>query len=128
MRELTKEEVLSARKTVEAVLARNGIEKWEKYVLNPFLFEIALPASVGKVKAVRVFNSMFHALGILPKDVRMHLGDRRRYCAICTDEDNELLCAEFNHPVALGFDEHDEEYQYVIEAIFAKHESEVNAE
>lgn len=128
MRELTRDEVLSARKTVEAVLSRNGIEKWEKDVLNPFLFEIALPASMGKVKAVRVFNSMFHDLGILPKDAKIHLGDRSRYCAICADEDNELLCAEFNHPVVLGFDEHDEEYQYVIEAIFSKHEADVDAE
>ena len=128
MRQLTREEVLSARMTVEGVLARNQVENWDKDVLNPFLFEITVPASVGKVKAVKIFNDMFHELGILQNGMRIRVGEVSDYCAICADENGKSFSAEFNHPVALNFNECDEEYRFTIRAMFPRQGAECEGE
>lgn len=114
MKVLTDEEVIFTRDTIEAVLAKNGIEEWEGDMFNPCLFELKIPVSVGEKKAVKTFNDLFHMMGVLTSGEQLQMGEGRDYCACCEDEDGETYSAIFNHPRAMKFKEGDEEYQFTI--------------
>lgn len=128
MKTLTDNEVVFARKTVEAVLARNGIEQWGGDMLNPYLFELKIPVSVGEKMAVKTFNDLFHTMGILPNGEQLQMSEGRDYCVCCADEDGETYSAIFNHPKAMKFTEEDEEYQFTLKAIHDEQEAEAEAE
>lgn len=128
MKMLTDEEVVSTRNIVETVLARNGIEQWVGDMFNPYLFEVKIHVSVGMKKAVKTFNDLFHAMGILPSGDQVQMGEGRDYCACCVDEDGDTYSTIFNHPRAMEFKEGDEEYQFTLKAIHDKQESEAIAE
>jgi len=128
MREPTDTEAAFVRETVEKVLARNGIEHWNGDMLNPYLIDIMIPASVGAAKAAKTFNELFHELGVLPKDDTLPMSHGRDYCSCCVNEDGNTFSAIFNVPFAKEFKEDDEEFQFTLKAIHAEQEAEAIAE
>ena len=128
MREPTEKEAAFVRETVEKVLARNGIGQWQGDMLNPYLLDVMIPASVGEAKATEAFNDLFHSLGVLPKDDTLPMSNGRDYCSCCVNEDGETFSAIFNVPFAKEFKEGDEEYQFTLKAIHAEQEAEAEAE
>ena len=128
MRELKEEEAAFLRETIEKVFARNGIEQWQGDMLNPYLLDVMIPASVGEAKAAEAFNDLFHSLGVLPKDDTLPMSHGRDYCSCCVNEDGETFSAIFNVPFAKEFKEGDEEYQFTLKAIHAEQEAEAEAE
>ena len=127
MRELTNEDVTFVRGTVRKVMERNGVEYTDDLVAN-YLVEVKIDISVGKDKATRVFNEMFHALGVLPKSDTLPMSECRDYCACCVEEDGKSYCAMFNFPCIINCKEGDEEYQYTLKAINAEQDAEAEAE
>jgi len=128
MRELTKEEAAFVRETMQGVLTRNGIERWNVDMLNPYLVDIMIPVSVGEAKAVKTLNELFHALGVLPEDENLGMAESRDYCASCMNEDGETYSMIFNIPFAKEFKEDDEEYQFTLKAIHESDAAEAEAE
>jgi hypothetical protein len=124
----TTEEASFVRETLDRVIAKNGIDRWHFDVLNPYLLEVQFLVSVGKAKAVKTFNEIFHSLGVLPDDRRLGIGDSGDYCTIWENEDGSTYGATFNAPPAKSFKEGDEEYQFTLKAIFAEQETEAGAE
>ncbi len=127
MREPTDKEVAFVKETVNAVLANNKIAKWQGDMLNPYLLEIKIPLSTGRAKAAQVFNELFHSLGVLPREKDLMLGEASDYCALTVETDN-AISAVFNVPSAKDFKDGDEEYQFVLKAIFDEQEAEAEAE
>lgn len=128
MRYLADEEVIATRDKMETVLARNGIEEWEGDMLNPYLFELKISVSIGEKNAVRIFNDLFHTMGVLSSGEQLQMGEGRDYCACCVDEDGETYSAIFNHLKAMKFKEGDEEYQCTLKAIHDEQEAEAEKE
>ena len=128
MREPTDAEAAFVRETVEKVLARNGIEHWNGDMLNPYLIDIMIPASVGAAKAAKAFNELFHELGVLPKETTLALAEGRDYCVSCMNEDGKTYSAIFNVPFAKEFKEGNEEYQFTLKAIHERDAAEAEAE
>ena len=128
MREPTDKEAEFVRETINQVFARNGIGRWKGDMLNPYLLDIMIPASVGEAKAMKAFNELFHALGVLPENEQIEMAEGKDYCATCMNEDGETYSALFNVPFAKDFKEGDEEYQFTLKAIHAKQDAETEAE
>ena len=128
MRILADEEVISIRDKMETVLARNGIEQWRGDMLNPYLFELKIPTSLGEKKAIKTFNDLFHSMGVLSGAVQLQMSEGRDYCACYMDEDGETYIAMFNHPKAMKFNGGDEEYQFTLKAAHERQEAEAIAE
>lgn len=127
MREPTDKEATFVRETVNTVLTNNKIAKWHGDMLNPYLLEIKVPLSTGRAKAARVFNELFHSLGVLPEEKDLMLGEASDYCAM-TVETDDTISATFNVPFAKDFKEDDEEYQFTLKAINDEQEAEAEAE
>ena len=127
MREPTEREAEFVRRTINDVLARNGIGRWKGDMLNPYLLDVMIPVSVGTAKAVRAFNDLFHTLGVLSADEEIELAEEKDYCATCKNEDG-TYSAIFNAPMAKDFKEGEEEYQYTLKAIRERQEAEDAAE
>lgn len=128
MKILSDEEVISTQKAVEAALARNGIKQWCGDMLNPCLFEITIPVSTGEKKAVKTFNDIFHAIGVLPNDEQLEMSECKDYCASCVDEGGETYSATFNHPKAMKFKKGDNGYEFTLKAICEEQEAEAMTE
>jgi len=124
----TTEEASFVRETLDRVIAKNGIDRFHYDLLNPFMHEVQLLVSVGKTKAVKTFNELFHELGVLPEDKRLGIGDGWDYCAIWANDDGSTYGATFNAPSAKDFKEGDEEYKFTVKAIFAEQAAEAEAE
>lgn len=116
MREPTDKEVMFVRETMNKVLTKNGI-RWKGDMINPYLLDIQVPISVSEAKAAKVFNELFHALGVLPDGETLEIGEGRDYCATCVNEGGEAYSAMFNVPFAKDFKESDEEYQFTIKCM-----------
>jgi len=123
MRELTDEDVVFARGTTRDIMRRNGIDVWDEDLANPYLVEVKVPASVGKVKAAKAFNELFYALGVLPEEKTLSLGEGLDYCATCVNEGGETYSGLYNFPFAKEFKKGDEEYQFTLKAIFDEQEA-----
>jgi hypothetical protein len=123
MREPTDKEAAFVRETIESVLAKGGIGQWRGDMVNPYMLDIQVPVSVGRRKVEKTFNSLFHALGVLPADEVIAIGEGRDYCAAVENEDSETYSALFNVPFAKEFKEGDEEYQFTLKAINAAEET-----
>ena len=95
MREPTDKEVMFVRETMNKVLTKNGI-RWKGDMINPYLLDIQVPISVSEAKAAKVFNELFHALGVLPDGETLEIGEGRDYCATCVNEGGEAYSAMFN--------------------------------
>ena len=125
MRELEEKEAKFVREALGGVLDDNGIGEWAADMPNPYLVELRIPVSVGESKAIKAFNELFHAIGVLPKDDMLPMGESRDYCAIF--DDGTSFGAMFNFPMAKDFRETDEEYQFTMKAINAVEEEEAAA-
>ena len=123
MRELTKEEVIFVRGTLYRVMQRNKVQYSEDLIAN-FLVEAKIPASVGVKKAEKVFNELFHELGVLPPDENIGIGFGRDYCATCVEDGGKSYSAMFNFPCLMECTEDDEDYQYTLKAINAAQDDE----
>lgn len=128
MREPTENEQAFVRETFNDVLARNGITRWRGDMVNPYMIDIQLPVSCGKAKAEETFNDLFHALGVLPAENTLRIGDAHDYCLICANADGETFSGTFNVPFSKDFREEDEEYQFTIKAILEQDEREAQEE
>ena len=118
MRELTDEDVDFVRGTTRDIMIQNGIERWDEDLANPYLVEVKVPVSVGKAKATKAFNELFHALGVLPESKNLPIGEGGDYCATCVNEGGETYGGLYNFPFAKDFKKGDEEYQFTLKAIF----------
>ena len=126
MRELTEKEAKFVREALGGVLDDNGIGEWAADMPNPYLVELRIPVSVGESKAIKAFNELFHAIGVLPENDMLPMGESRDYCAMF--DDGTSFGAMFNFPMAKGFGESDEEYQFTIKAINVAEEEGAAAE
>ena len=117
MRELTDKDIEAAEKTICDNMVGH-VTEWSYGLAAPFLFEVEVPISEGKEDALKAFNKLFHAFGVLPKDATISMSEGRAYCATCVGEDGESYCAMFNHPMAMQFKAGDEEYQFTPKARF----------
>ena len=124
MREPTDKEASFVRETIVSVLAKSGIAQWQGDMVNPYLLDIMVPVSVGRKKAEKAFNALFHALDVLPEGETIAIGEGRDYCAAVANEGGETYSALFNVPMAKEFKEGDEEYQFTFKAINAAQEAE----
>ena len=124
MKELSKNEVEAVYKTICDVM-QGAVLEWTYCSPSPFLFEVRVPAQSGEFvndeeAALKAFNKLFHAFGVLPKDESMAMGKAGSYCMTSVEDDGESYCALFNHPAAMQFQEGDEEYQFTLKAILKR--------
>ena len=121
MKELSKNEVEAVYKTICDVMKGSAVE-WTYCSPSPFLFEVRVPVQSGELvndeeTALKAFNRLFHAFGVLPKDESMAMGKAGSYCMTSVEDEDESYCALFNHPAAMQFREGDEEYQFTLKEI-----------
>ena len=99
-------------------LKRNDVVLKRATMQNPYLIMLFVPSSVGEGKCGRAFNDIFHALGLLPAEFSLTVGDWSEYCGFFLDEKNDAYVAMLNHPDVLQFKKGTEEYEMTLRGFF----------
>ena len=63
---------------------------------------------------MKTCNELFHALGLLPGDKNLALGELGDYCNIVPPEGNWCYLAVFNHPIMVGVKETDPGSEFIL--------------
>ena len=111
---MTEMDYHEVRRIVADCFSRNGIEALAGEKVNPYLFTIRVARALGESKVGQAFNETFHALGLLPTDVSLSLGDWCDYCGFFLDEESDTYLAMFNHPDAKRFTRGSEAYKFTL--------------
>ena len=91
--------------------------------INPYCYNVRVDAgSADEAAILDAFNNMFHALGVLPENETLDVGDESDYCEIYATSD--AYFAPINDPLIIGVDENDENYKYVLKVVRANFEKE----
>ena len=99
-------------------LKRNDVVLKRATMQNPYLIMLFVARSVGEEKCGRAFNDIFHALGLLPAEISLTVGDWSDYCGFFLDERNDAYVAMLNHPDAMQFKKGTEEYKMTLRGFF----------
>ena len=99
-------------------LKRNDVVLKRATMHNPYLIMMFVAVSVGEEKCGRAFNDIFHALGLLPEELSLTVGDWSDYCGFFLDERNDAYVAILNHPDARQFKKGTEEYKMTLRGFF----------
>ena len=99
-------------------LKRNDVVLKRAMMQNPYLIMLFVARSVGEEKCGRAFNDIFHALGLLPEELSLTVGDWSDYCGFFLDEKNDAYTAILNHPDARQFKKGTEEYKMTLRGFF----------
>lgn len=116
MKKLTKEAYEYIDHVVGEVVGNNGVKGFSLFEDgdNPYSFFLEIPLENGEELAVRTCNKLFHALGLLPEDKNLTIGELGDYCNIVPPEHNGVYLAAFNHPAVFELKETDPEYRFVL--------------
>ena len=99
-------------------LKRNDVVLKRATMQNPYLIMLFVARSVGEEKCGRAFNDIFHALGLLPEEISLTVGDWSDCCGFFLDEKNDAYTAMLNHPDAMQFKKCTEEYKMTLRGFF----------
>ena len=99
-------------------LKRNDVVLKRATMQNPYLIMLFVARSVGEEKCGRAFNDIFHALGLLPEEISLTMGDWSDYCGFFLDEKNDTYTAMLNHPDVMQFKKGTEEYKMTLRGFF----------
>ncbi len=99
-------------------LKRNDVVLKRATMQNPYLIMLFVARSVGEEKCGRAFNDIFHALGLLPEEISLTVGDWSDYCGFFLDKKNDTYTAMLNHPDAMQFKKGTEEYKMTLRGFF----------
>ena len=63
-----------------------------------------------------ICTKLFHRLGLLPQNKRLHVGEMGDYCGIVQGggADGECYVASFNHPIVKEFAEGDSRRRFIL--------------
>ncbi len=99
-------------------LKRNDVVLKRATMQNPYLIMLFVARSVGEEECGRAFNDIFHALGLLPEEISLTVGDWSDYCGFFLDEKNDTYTAMLNHPDTMQFKKGTEEYKMTLRGFF----------
>ena len=103
MNEKNEPDYVEFRRVMLDNLKRNDVVLKRATMQNPYLIMLFVATSVGEEKCGRAFNDIFHALGLLPAEISLTVGDWSDYCGFFLDERNDAYVAMLNHPDVLHF-------------------------
>ena len=81
---------------------------------NPFSFGVQMPSVTDEGLALRTFNVLFHALGLLPDGQNLSLDEKGDYCEILSPQNSGYYIALFNHPAVLELKETEPESRFIL--------------
>ena len=101
---------------VGEVVRRNGVKNVaiSEDADNPFSYFLEIPLETNEQVAVKTFNDLFHALGLLPKGKNLAIGELGDYCNIVPPQNNGAYLAVFNHPAVFELKETDPECRFIL--------------
>ena len=116
MKKLTPQAHAYIDHVVGEVVRRNGVKgaAISEDADNPFSYFLEIPLETEEHVAVKTFNDLFHALGLLPEGKNLAIGELGDYCEIVPPQNNGSYLAIFNHPAVFELKESDPESRFIL--------------
>ena len=116
MKQLTPQANAYIDYVVGEIVRRNGVKDAaiSEDADNPFSYFLEIPLETEEQVAVKTFNDLFHALGLLPEGKNLAIGELGDYCEVASPQNNGAYLAIFNHPAVFELKETDPESRFIL--------------